>query len=88
MTKFTSSRRKTARRFIKESFDSSMTTTITVITRESTDRYQASSTYGRLLDINEQQDGTCIKNGSTTLIIISILDMHYLIRSFLKRRKL
>ena len=52
MTIFTSSRRKTARRFIKESFDSSMTTTITVITRESTDRYQASSTYGRLLDIN------------------------------------
>lgn len=45
MTKFTSSRRKTARRFI----------------RESTDRYQASSTYGRLLDINEQQDGTCLK---------------------------
>lgn len=72
MTIFTSSRRKTARRFI----------------RESTDRYQASSTYGRLLDINEQQDGTCLKNGSTTLIIISILDMHYLIRSFLKRRKL
>ena len=72
MTKFTSSRRKTARRFIKES----------------TDRYQASSTYGRLLDINERQDGTCLKNGSTTLIIISILDMHYLIRSFLKRRKL
>ena len=37
---------------IKESFDSSMTTTTTVITRESTDKYQASSTYGRLLDIN------------------------------------
>ncbi len=72
MTIFTSGRRKTARRFIKES----------------TDSYQASSTYGRLLDINEQQDGTCLKNGSTTLIIISILDMHYLIRSFLKRRKL
>ena len=72
MTIFTSSRRKTARRFIKES----------------TDRYKASSTYGRLLDINEQQDGTCLKNESTTLIIISILDMHYLIRSFLKRRKL
>ena len=88
MTIFTFSRRKTAWRFIKESFDSSMTTTITVITKESTDRYQASSTYGRLLDINEQQDGTCLKNGSTTLIIISILDMHYLIRSFLKRRKL
>lgn len=46
------SRRKTARRFIRESFDSLMTTTTTVITRESTDRYQASSTYGRLLDIN------------------------------------
>ena len=88
MSTFTSSRRKTARRFIRESFDSLMTTTTTVITRESTDRYQASSTYGRLLDINEQQDGTCLKNGSTTLIIISILDMHYLIRSFLKRRKL
>ena len=29
-----------------------MTTTTTVIIRESTDRYQASSTYGRLLDIN------------------------------------
>jgi len=43
---------KTAWRFIKESFDSSMTTTTTVIIRESTDRYQASSTYGRLLDIN------------------------------------
>ena len=52
MTKFTSSRRKTARRFIKESFDSSMATTITVITRESTDKYQARSTYGWLLDIN------------------------------------
>ena len=88
MTTFTSSRRKMARRFIRESFDSSMTTTTTVITRESTDKYQPSSTYGRLLDINEQQDGTCLKNGSTTLIIISILDMHYLIRSFLKRRKL
>ena len=52
MTIFTFSRRKTAWRFIKESFDSSMTTTTTVIIRESTDRYQASSTYGRLLDIN------------------------------------
>ena len=35
MTTFTSSRKKTARRFIRESFDSSMTTTITVITRVS-----------------------------------------------------
>lgn len=56
MTIFTSSRRKTARRFIKES----------------TDRYQASSTYGWLLDINEQQDGTCLKKGSTTGIIFII----------------
>ena len=69
MTIFTSSRRKTVRRFIKESFDSSMTTTITVITKESTDRYQASSTYGRLLDINEQQDGTCLNNGSTIVYL-------------------
>jgi len=52
MSTFTSSRRKTARRFIRESFDSLMTTTTTVITRKSTDRYQANSTYGRLLDIN------------------------------------
>ena len=52
MSTFTSSRRKTARRFIRESFDSWTTTTTTVITRESTDKYQASSTYGRLLDIN------------------------------------
>lgn len=40
------------RRFIKESFDSLMITTITVISEESTYRDQASSTYGRLLDIN------------------------------------
>ena len=35
MTTFTSIWRKTAQRFIRESFDSSMTTTITVITRVS-----------------------------------------------------
>lgn len=52
MVLFTSGRWKTMRRIIKVTFDSSMTTNITVITRESTDRYQASSTYGRLLDIN------------------------------------
>ena len=53
------------------------------------DRQIPSKLYLRsAVDINEQQDGTCLKNGSTTLIIISILDMHYLIRSFLKRRKL
>ena len=39
-------------RSITESFDSSMTTTTTAISRESTAKYQASSTYGWRLDIN------------------------------------
>lgn len=53
MSTFTSRSRKTARTFIKESRGSLITTTSTVVTRESDVQYQASSTSGRLLGFNK-----------------------------------
>ena len=52
MTTFTSGRRKMARRTIKESFDSTTISTTIVVFRDSTNKCKASSTYGRLLDLD------------------------------------
>ena len=64
MSTFTFSRRKTARTYSLESRDSLTTTTTTVVTRESTVQFQASSTFVRLLGLNKEQHCTCLNNGS------------------------
>ena len=85
MSIFTSCQRETGLRSTAESRDSLITTTTIEVIKESTDKYQASSTFVQHL-INEQDYDTCLKNGSSMAISSYLSSGHTLLDEVTRKR--